>query len=51
MALYNAHKKQCPKTGSMARLVKMLSAKLEDMSSIPGIHTVKGKNQLIQVAL
>lgn len=40
-----------PRTGEMAQLVKRLAAKPDSLSSIPGIYTIEGENQLYQVDL
>jgi hypothetical protein len=37
--------------GQMAQLVEALAAKADDLSSVPGMHTVEVENGLLQILL
>lgn len=39
------------RVGDMAQQVKVLAAKTGDLSSVPGIHTEEGENQVLHIVL
>lgn len=47
--VYGGLKKEISRAGKMARPVKMLTAKPDDLSSNPRTHKVEGENGLFRV--